>query len=379
MGIIRLLLALSVVAVHCGTIWKFDFVGGQVSVQSFYIISGFYMTMVLNEKYINENSSYKLFITNRMLRLYPIYWVVVLLTILTCTVLFCLSDGMLPTTLTNYSHININVLPLIGLIISNVVIFGQDMIMFLGIDTNTGNLFWTKNFAESPVRLHGFLFIQQSWTLALELMFYLIAPLILRRGWKVVAILIISSCALRLVLYNYFKLTNDPWTYRFFPTELMFFLLGYFSYRIYLKVKNAPASNLVGLLSLLLIMGSTVVYFFIPQIKINFSPFSLNEIFYFTLISFSIPFLFITFKRSRLDNKIGELSYPVYISHLLVYTICMNLPFVQLRTGLSIALLTILFSIVLNKLIADPVEKFRQSRLSKKGKEINPQLAFIAN
>src|SRR5450759_4624800 len=74
MGIIRVLLALSVVAAHFGGIWNLRFVGGQVAVQSFYIISGFYMSLILNEKYVGKNKSYKLFITNRFLRLYPIYW-----------------------------------------------------------------------------------------------------------------------------------------------------------------------------------------------------------------------------------------------------------------------------------------------------------------
>src|SRR5450759_1833879 len=84
MGIIRVLLALSVVAAHFGGIWNLRFVGGQVAVQSFYIISGFYMSLILNEKYVGKNKSYKLFITNRFLRLYPIYWTVLLLTIIFC-------------------------------------------------------------------------------------------------------------------------------------------------------------------------------------------------------------------------------------------------------------------------------------------------------
>lgn len=72
MGIIRLLLAISVLISHTSTIFGFGFVGGQAAVQAFFIISGFYMAFILNEKYIGENNSYKLFITNRLLRLYPI-------------------------------------------------------------------------------------------------------------------------------------------------------------------------------------------------------------------------------------------------------------------------------------------------------------------
>ena len=48
-------------------IWGFD------AVKIFFVISGFYMALILNEKYLLKTDSYKLFITNRILRLYPLY------------------------------------------------------------------------------------------------------------------------------------------------------------------------------------------------------------------------------------------------------------------------------------------------------------------
>jgi len=61
MGLLRLILAISVVLAHTSYIFGFGLVGGQAAVQAFYIISGFYMALVLNEKYIGENRSYYLF------------------------------------------------------------------------------------------------------------------------------------------------------------------------------------------------------------------------------------------------------------------------------------------------------------------------------
>ena len=52
MGLIRTLLAISVVLAHSSPIFGIKLVGGQVAVQAFYMISGFYMTLVLNEKYV---------------------------------------------------------------------------------------------------------------------------------------------------------------------------------------------------------------------------------------------------------------------------------------------------------------------------------------
>ena len=81
MGILRFILAITVVIAHSSSVFGCNFVGAQIAVQAFYIISGFYMALILNEKYVGVNGSYKLFISNRFLRLYPIYWTVLLLTI----------------------------------------------------------------------------------------------------------------------------------------------------------------------------------------------------------------------------------------------------------------------------------------------------------
>ena len=81
MGLIRTLLAISVVLAHSSPIFGIKLVGGQVAVQAFYMISGFYMTLVLNEKYVGANKAYKLFITNRLLRLWPVYWTVLVVSI----------------------------------------------------------------------------------------------------------------------------------------------------------------------------------------------------------------------------------------------------------------------------------------------------------
>lgn len=364
MGILRLLLALSVVATHCGAIWKFNLVGGQVAVQSFYIISGFYMSLILNEKYIGQNNSYKLFISNRFLRLYPIYWVVLLGTLLACVAAAILTKGHSYGKFDSYLLVKPNILSFAYLAVTNIIIFGQDVVMFLGITPENGNLFFTSNFWNTKPPLHSFLFVPQAWTLGLELTFYLLAPYIVRRGHTFVAALIVLSFLLRLFIYNKLGLQNDPWTYRFFPTEIMFFLLGYVSYQIHLNVKNRIISKNTSLMMLAFMILFTVAYPFIPDAKAGWLPFTWKELCYFSSAVLLIPFLFNFFKRNKLDYKIGELSYPVYISHMLVFSVCAGLPFAFLKSGTSIALLTIMFSYLLNRFIASPLEKYRQSRLS---------------
>ena len=81
MGIFRVILALFVVFDHSRAVPFLDLPGGVFAVKVFFIISGFYMTMILTKKYTGKGS-YSLFISNRFLRLYPIYWAVVGLTII---------------------------------------------------------------------------------------------------------------------------------------------------------------------------------------------------------------------------------------------------------------------------------------------------------
>ena len=52
------------------------------AVQVFFIISGFYISLILNEKYIDGNGGYFLYLSNRFLRIFPLYWLLMLLYIL---------------------------------------------------------------------------------------------------------------------------------------------------------------------------------------------------------------------------------------------------------------------------------------------------------
>lgn len=361
MGILRFLLALSVVAIHTGSIFGFNLVGGQIAVQAFYIISGFYMTLILNEKYRDQKNSYSLFITNRLMRLYPVYWVVLFLTILIAF------GGILmhgsSTKFTNFSEVHFNPLSLGYIIFSNIFLFGQDIIMFLGIHPDNGNFFFTSNFYATHPRLYTLLFTPQAWTLGLELTFYLIAPFIVRKKVGFVLFVLLCSLFIRLYLYNWLGLKNDPWSYRFFPSELMFFLLGCISYKLYVAIKNVEINRIVNIFVLIFIVLFTILFFYFPTFRIKYIPFTVNEIIYFTAIIFSIPLLFKWLKNNRFDSKIGELSYPIYISHLLIVLLCNLIPINFIKEGWAIALVTVCFSLILVRFIIKPIEDYRQLRV----------------
>lgn len=361
MGLIRILLALSVVAAHCGPIFGFRLVGGQIAVQTFYIISGFYMSLILNEKYIGVNGSYSLFVTNRAIRLFPIYWTVLLLTILVAL----LERGTSFPTFAPYLAVEANFFSTLYLLATNLIILGQDLVLFLGIDPATGTLFFTSNFATTKPPLHSFLFIPQAWSLGIEMTFYLIAPFVLRKGLKIVLVIMCLSFLLRLFIYNFLALQNDPWTYRFFPTEIVFFLTGYVSYLIYLRIKDLSIPRYAFVLIFSVAVAFTIFFSFLPPRGVHYFPFALRELAYFCFIALALPVLFNFTKRNKVDSLLGELSYPIYVSHLLVAAVCYLLPYEMLKTSWFVCLTTIAVAWVLNSAIAMPVERFRQARLVK--------------
>jgi peptidoglycan/LPS O-acetylase OafA/YrhL len=359
MGLFRLLLAVSVIIAHSGAIFGLTFVGGRIAVEAFFIISGFYMSLILNEKYVHQKNSYGLFITNRFLRLFPLYWVILLLTILvTGTIAFVSHGEHLGAFRVYVENLRMLNIPTVGyLIFSNIFIFAQDIALFFGFNTVTGQVFFNSGHVlNTQLLLGSFQIIPQAWTIAIELLFYLIAPFIVRRNWKTVFSIITLTFVLRVVLWH-FGFNYDPWTHRFFPTELGIFLLGNISYRIYTVIRTRVFRPIYLYSVLLYIVGFTVFF--------DVLPIPGKMTLYLLSCVLSLPFIFHLTNAKKFDKYVGELSYPVYLSHVLVATCVRSLSISSFAgtEGLTVTLFAILFSITLNELIAKKIERVRQRRV----------------
>jgi len=71
MGFLRLLLAILVAQQHLG---NFPFTG-SIAIFGFFVLSGFLVTMIINKTYNDGMRGKCLFLLNRFLRIYPVYWV----------------------------------------------------------------------------------------------------------------------------------------------------------------------------------------------------------------------------------------------------------------------------------------------------------------
>jgi len=358
MGLIRFLLAVSVIIAHSTPIFGIKLVGGQTAVQAFFILSGFYMALVLNEKYIGQNNSYKLFITNRLLRIYPIYWIILILTICLFLIFLIFNKDGNNSILYNYIKHNsdFSFSSFLLLFFSNIFILFQDIIMFLGVNIE-GNLIFASNFNTTNPMLWTFIFVPQAWSVSLEIMFYFIAPFLLRRKLILISILTLLTFVVRYMFYHS-GYNQDPWTYRFFPFELGHFLLGAIAYHLYIRINNKNIDRKI----LVAFFSTIVLWTFISPKLDNGS----NNI-YLLMFSISLPFIFILTKKSQVDSYLGNLSYPMYISHVFIFYLVriINMPYVK-NSGIKLSILTIVFSILLNELISKKIELIRQRRLKLK-------------
>ena len=354
MGLIRLLLAISVITIHASPIFGLTFIQGQMAVEVFFMISGFYMALILSEKY-TKKSDYKIFISNRFLKIFPTYWLVLLLAVIFQLIYFYLNQNSPNVFALFNKNYNINLFSLISILTSNLIIFGQDILLFFGLNTTAGSLFFTTNFRLFKPEIYNFFFITQAWTLSLELFFYFLAPFF--NKLKTNYLLTIMSLSLGLRFFIYSKgLNHDPWNYRFFPTELIFFLSGILMYRIYLYLKTKSFKNL-SIYSFFFYFSFLIYYQFLPYERTK-------QIILFLFSFIFIPFIFNLFKNNKIDRFIGELSFPVYISHFLIIDILTHstaLPHQFL--GLTTAIISIIFSILILKFIINPINLFRQSRV----------------
>lgn len=359
MGFLRFLFAISVISAHAEPLFGLTFIGGKIAVQAFFIFSGFYMSFILQKKYSKKKNAHRLFLTNRILRVYPTYLFVLALSVILSIIFINHKDNNVLNLYRQYLS-SFNPLTLGYLLFVNLFMLGMDFVMFLGFDTVHKTYFFTSNYLATHPLLYDFLFVPQAWTLSLELLFYCIAPLLVKRRPLFLCGLILLSILLRLALYH-IGLHREPWTNRFFPTELVFFLGGILVYKAYSIVKKRFDTKVAVILFFLIVIF-TILYGIIPINSIKlFDPVQLS---YFVLLIVAIPFVFHLTRNNAADRLLGALSYPLYISHTFVINLLYFLGHSKSKLLiLEILVLTLFLSVVILLFIENPVNRFRQKRI----------------
>ncbi|WP_303317681.1 acyltransferase [Flavivirga abyssicola] len=277
---------------------KFDFIYGHYGVQLFFVISGFVIFMSLhNVKSVGD------FLFKRFLRLYPTYWLCLILTIII---------------------VSTNNIPGFQFTVKEKI---MNFSMFQG-------LFNIKNIDGSY------------WSLLPELLFYLLMAMIYR--FKLMSrIIYVSVIWLLLIIASTFKhsLLDIFLNLRFG----MFFLAGIQFYRIRFE-KDSLYEHLI-------IFGCLLSIYIVRKDL---------EYFLFSILIFGFFYLFIYNKLSFLNTKLflflGFISYPLYLLHQNIGYIIIYL---LQQKGVN-EYLSILIAIAISILFAWIISKYFEKKIIKK-------------
>ena len=363
MGMLRFFLAFAVVNIH-GQLFGFNIFPADSAVQCFYMISGFYMAMVLNEKYNQPGMSNIVFWKSRIFRIFPAYLLIALLTLLAVAVAWWSFGVRLePFSQWKMYEQKFNAGDIIALSLAQIVLVGLDFLHFFTFDTH-GSVVFTPNFMQYPFQFWRFLLVPQAWSLAVELYFYCLAPFIVRRSVRFMVILMVASFVIRLTLALGPEWRFDPWSYRFFPSELMFFLCGSLAWRLAQKEWKAPSRSkaaIIGAVGVLIVIAGLLGRSGLGGRIFFVSPFIMAALFVF------LPFIFSITKNNKLDRYIGELSYPLYISHMLVIWVTTSVfGHDNPRQRLVVGVASILFAILIYEVLDRRVDEFRHRFFARK-------------
>lgn len=352
MGFLRLFLAGSVVLWHAYRPSLIPpFLDGSTAVSAFYVISGFYMQLIITENYSGRKGWALNFYQSRALRIYPTY-----LVFLIATVLFCAIADRWPWDFRPFVG---GALQQFYYVFSNIAIFGQEIGRFGVLDKATGDLFVVAN--PSPfapdARLSSMAILQVSWSIAIELWFYLLAPLFLTRRTPSLICIVVIALALRafLIMSGY---SSSEWWNAFLPTEVATFCIGALGYRFYatyLRMRSLPQTKWL--------IAAVIAYAICFQwLYVLNGPWTYTG--FVVLTAVVVPFAFANTRNNRFDRFVGELSYPVYLGQMLLIWLIDAVGVSRAWNGILALLGVIAVAVLVTNFIEKPIANYRHRRFA---------------
>lgn len=339
MGFLRFFLALIVVVHHIPQIpgnksfpALMGYLDAMVAVLIFYIFSGFYMSLVINRKYAQAAHFPCSFYANRALRIFPLYW----LMLLSVFIYYAAVRHGDRVAWIGSQHGFF----WFGQMFMNITTLGLDVVPSLGGYT---------------LQLIG-----PAWSLGAEWLFYLLAPWLVRLNWRRTVALIATVFAIRFGLYH-MGCGRYPLRVLFFPLSLGFFMLGHLAY---LALARFERSNWLarradrpwtGVASVGFVLGAGCVL----HVGRNCDPETPNLWAFYLLITLLIPLIFITLRRNRIDKFLGDLTFPLYISHILALTVVGDFVTGEVAQRVTALCLSLVLAVLLTLAVEMPVERMR--------------------
>jgi peptidoglycan/LPS O-acetylase OafA/YrhL len=189
-------------------------------------------------------------------------------------------------------------------VLSNLTIFLQDLGGVIAVRGHQA--IFTLDRHSTEIDAWALTITNVAWSLGVELVFYLTAPYLLKRTDRQLFALVSVGIALK--IFAVITIHNDL-PYRMLPFVFVNFLVGVLAYR-----KRELLIDSLGKYTPLI--GYCLMLAVTTALPSGWP----NWVYSFVILAvtaFIVPILFDFTKNSRLDNRIGELSYPFYLFHLM--------------------------------------------------------------
>lgn len=278
----RALAFILVFVFHINSYWL---PGGFLGVDVFFVISGYLMTNIIVEGIQNNKFDYYEFLIKRIKRIVPAFYFFLVLTLFASW----------------YFYLYRGILDFRGQIIRTALFISN-------ISFSKGNNYFGSAFNENPL-LH-------TWSLAIEMQFYFILPLLLLLFRKHVVKLLFLIIIVLTIYSSYQIYILDNKTSMYFSLIARFpeFLVGGIFSQIYRKNINLTRNynNIIALASLMILLASCI---FITE-KTPFPGFIVLIPCVATAVLLSIENNSVSdFFSNKILVYIGELSYSLYLLH----------------------------------------------------------------
>jgi peptidoglycan/LPS O-acetylase OafA/YrhL len=309
--VLRFILSLLVVVAHATENFQATYHFGIYAVFGFYVLSGYLMTMVLNENY---QFQFIPFVWNRFLRLFPVYWLV-----WSASLVIIL---MLPGASSWKETWNVTTSPMS--LLANLLIVPYE--------------FYTSDYRIVP----------PAWSVAVELVNYFLLFIFIARS----RLFAFAALALATVYHIYALLTFAEFWIRYLPfyAAILPFTAGSIVYFARQQIDRVSETTIKSILAVSTVIWAVNLlafgfYSVIDTPEFNFS-FYLNLTLFVVMISACSHASLRTIPRG-LPKLLGDIAYPIFLMHWQVMFLMSVLFLDSQKRGIAVLLISLPIIIIL--------------------------------
>jgi peptidoglycan/LPS O-acetylase OafA/YrhL len=318
---------------------------GEFAVGCFFILSGYWISLMYERKYSKIKSTLKVFYISRVWRLLPVFYTFTILAIIT-----------------------------------NVLTHHDLLLKFNELDTLQKGIFLIANLivlgyanSKNPI-------IVPAWSLDIEMQFYLVFPLLIyflrnKKQWLIAVTTLFFLTAVFILVSHQTYLSKTVLNY------LFLFFTGVIIYYF-----NIKPGKVVERVSLLILMGIFAAHLLVPYLlaKARDNSGEYYEVLSLVMILMAVPALInsVHNQTNKFDKFLGEMSFTIYLSHwvwivpynalILNASKAARVPYVA-----SFLVITLLSSYIVYLFIDRPSEKLRHNWIKKQALRIQPEINTV--